>query len=115
MISIECFMNFSGLDLQFYEGWCRFGSDYREWMKGLSTTSDVKCNEICQTTNGCSAFSFEYNNVEEPCNIYTNGPYTYGSGRANTKCYILPKGDYLIFFVKMRIFILIPSHFTYFL
>ena len=91
------FMKLSGLDLQFYEGWCRFGSDYREWMKGLSTKSDVKCYEKCQTTNGCSAFSFEYNNVEEPCNIYTNGPYTYGSGRANTKCYILPKGDHPIF------------------
>ena len=110
-------MKLSGLDLQFYEGWCRFGSDYREWMKGLSTKSDVKCYEICQTTNGCSAFSFEYNNVEEPCNIYTNGPYTYGSGRANTKCYILPKGDYPICCKNADIYLSTNncfSHLTYF-
>ena len=61
-------------------------------MEALDTNSDVKCYKKCQKTIGCNAFSFEYNNVLEPCNMYTGGPYTYGNGRVNTKCYVLPKG-----------------------
>ena len=84
-----------GVDLPFYEGWCRYGSDNRGWMEGHATNNDVKCYEICQNTNGCSAFSFEYSTVDEPCNTYTDGPYTYGNDRVNTKCYILPNGKRL--------------------
>ena len=81
-----------GVDLSFHDGWCRYGSDYRGWMEALAINSDVKCYKKCQKTIGCNAFSFEYNNVLEPCNMYTGGPYTYGNGRVNTKCYVLPKG-----------------------
>ena len=64
-------------------------------MEGHATNNDVKCYEICQNTKGCSAFSFEYSAVDEPCNTYTDGPYTYGNDRVNTKCYILPNGKRL--------------------
>ena len=72
-------------------------------MEALAINSDVKCYKKCQKTIGCNAFSFEYNNVLEPCNMYTGGPYTYGNGRVNTKCYVIPKGQILnILFLQMK-------------
>ena len=85
-----------GLDLPFFDGWCRYGSDNREWMNGYAIKNDILCHQKCLNTTGCSAFSFEYNDVEEPCNIYSGGPYTYGNGRVNTKCHTIPKGQYRI-------------------
>ena len=82
-----------GLDLPFFDGWCRYGSDNRDWMNGYAIKNDILCHQKCQNTTGCSAFSFEYNDVEEPCNIYAGGPYTYGNGRVNTKCHTIPKGQ----------------------
>ena len=85
-----------GLDLPFFDGWCRYGSDNREWTMGYAIKNDILCYQKCQNTTGCSAFSFEYSDVEEPCNIYAGGPYTYGNGRVNTKCHTIPKGQYRI-------------------
>ena len=91
-----------GLDLPFFDGWCRYGSDNREWMNGFAIKNDILCHQKCLNTTGCSAFSFEYNDVEEPCNIYSGGPYTYGNGRINTKCHTIPKGQYRIPFIYIH-------------
>ena len=85
-----------GLDIPYFDGWCRYGSDNREWIDGFEIKDDAKCYEKCKATNDCVAFSFEYTNVDEPCNTYRGGPYTYGNGRLNTKCYIMPKGRALL-------------------
>ena len=93
-----------GLEISYFDGWCRYGSDNREWINGFEIKDDAECYEKCKATNDCVAFSFEYSNVDEPCNTYRGGPYTYGNGRLNTKCYIMPKGRALLL---QQIFVLL--------
>ena len=105
-----------GLDLPFFDGWCRYGSDNREWTNGYAIENDILCYQKCQNTTGCSAFSFEYNDVEEPCNIYAGGPYTYGNGRVNTKCHTIPKGQYrnsCIYAYKIKVLLMLKFAISY--
>ena len=97
-----------GLEISYFDGWCRYGSDNREWINGFEIKDDAECYEKCKATNDCVAFSFEYSNVDEPCNTYRGGPYTYGNGRSNTKCYIMPKGRALLL---QQIFVLLLFNF----
>ena len=53
-----------------------------------------KCKEECISW-GCVAFAYSYDN--DYCDLYRNGPYTYGSGSKSTKCYIMPSGNIYIY------------------
>ena len=53
-----------------------------------------KCKEECISW-GCVAFAYSYDN--DYCDLYRNGPYTYGSGSKSTKCYIMPSGNLYIY------------------
>ena len=56
-----------------------------------------KCKEECISW-GCVAFAYSYDN--DYCDLYRNGPYTYGSGSKSTKCYIMPSGNIYGLFVN---------------
>ena len=64
------------------------------------------CYEECKSLSGCSAFAYEIAD-DINCNLYTDGPYTDGNDRDNTKCYKMPseaKGTILLIH-RMPIFI----------
>ena len=71
-----------------FDGLCRYGSDDGEWMKMIDVTNVQECQEHCVENETCVAFSYEIYNAES-CYLYKGGPYTYGTGRVNTTCYIM--------------------------
>ena len=79
--------------MQAFDGYCRYGSDDKNWIKELDATNKHNCYEQCQTTDGCTAFAYESNGPHKDCDLYRGGPYTYGSGRMNTICYNMPTGN----------------------
>lgn len=86
-----------GLGMPFFDGWCRYGPDRTDWMNSYTIKEERFCYEKCETINDCVAFSYDSNNVDEPCSIYRGGPYTHGNGRYNTRCYLMPKGKLQIY------------------
>ena len=64
----------------------------------------MECKEECHANIECVAFAYEDpKNPRFPnCYLYTGGPYTQGSGRPNTKCYILERGTCLTFTIYIN-------------
>ena len=79
--------------MQAFDGYCRYGSDDKNWIKELDATNKHNCYEQCQTTDGCTAFAYESNHPNKDCALYREGPYTYGNGRDYTTCYIMRTGN----------------------
>ena len=69
------------------DGLCRYGLDEFKFTESELTTSDIKCHEACQTTDGCTAFSFKTS--DGYCAKYHGGPYTYGTGDVDYRCYVI--------------------------
>ena len=87
------------LGLVSFGGWCRYGSDDRDQMTNSNVINAQECQQHCVDKRECVAFSYESNNAES-CQLYKGGPYTYGSGRMNTTCYIMQgKYDYFCYIV----------------
>ena len=81
-------------DLPFFNGYCRYGSDERYYYpSGLIVKTAMACLQYCRDLPKCVAFFFETGVQDESnCLGYIGGPYTYGNGRNNTKCYNMPSG-----------------------
>lgn len=88
-----------------YDGWCEAKGNLRNRLSDSDENSFVKCKEKCYKNLECTAFSYEtptpsyYFN----CILMKGGPYTSGSGRPNTKCYILDRGTFILFFRYLNI------------
>ena len=76
--------------MQAFDGYCRYGSNEKDWIKEVETNLQ-NCYNQCKTTDGCTAFA--YDESRNYCDLYRGGPYTKGSGRENTKCYTMPTGN----------------------
>ena len=84
-------------------GFCKYGSGESNEITDVRTKTPLKCQEECEKTANCTAFSYN-TNVIRNCELYEGGPYTYGyniydsKGTKNdttVKCYIMPsKGKY---------------------
>ncbi len=88
------------LPTSYFGGLCRYGSDYRDHFKTITSTNPHECQQNCIDITGCVAFSYTSDAIEN-CNLYRGGPYTYGSGKPDTTCYII-QGKFS--------FTLYPSH-----
>ena len=72
-----------------FGGWCRFGPyglGQRDWMKEITGTDALECQQHCKDNTGCTAFSHD---AVGNCNLYKKGPYTHGAGNAGTTCYLM--------------------------
>ena len=79
-----------------YVGFCRCdqcGRNNRSVISSYRTENDSQCQQGCQVSKDCTAFAFEPINVKKNCNLYRGGPYTYGSGKEDTICYVTHKGN----------------------
>ena len=85
-----------------YDGWCRSrnGSIDTHILEATDENSLEKCQAKCYDNEECVAFSYETptHHKKYNCNRYKGGPYTAGSGRPNTKCYILEQGMFISFY-----------------
>ena len=88
----------SEINLPSHDGWCRYGNEEKDIITSVTKSDSSDCYEECKATNGCVAFAYE-----DPafaystnCDFYRNGPYTHGTGREHTKCYVLPTGRSLL-------------------
>ena len=79
-------------------GFCKYGSGESNEITDVRTKTTMKCQQECEKTANCTAFSFN-TNVIRNCELYEGGPYTYGyniydsKGTKNdtsVKCYIMP-------------------------
>ena len=74
-----------------FNGYCRYGA--KKWGKlnfSLTVDSVLGCYDLCRATDSCTAFSFK--KAVKGCSLFKGGPYTYGNGRHDVKCYVMPKG-----------------------
>ena len=78
--------------LRAFMGTCINGSNAKQDIKNIDTTNNHSCYEECKITQGCSAFTFQYNKNGTDCDLHGGGPYIKGSGIDNTTCYLMPKG-----------------------
>ena len=79
--------------LQVFDGYCRDGSDDKDSIRTLEATDYQDCYKQCKITDGCTAFAYDDNDPNEDCALYRGGPYTYGNGKENTRCYNMPTGN----------------------
>ena len=83
------------LPFSFY-GYCRDGDKQKKLIYDIRTKSPLGCQERCETTKNCVAFSFN-RNVRRNCDLYEGGPYTYGwkfygeKDKDLIKCYLMPQ------------------------
>ena len=75
-----------------YNGFCRFGSGRKNWIFDLDTANAMECYEQCKLRGDCVAFAYNLNFAGNDCDLYRGGPYTYGNGRKDTTCYVMPEG-----------------------
>ena len=85
------------LGLPSFAGFCRYGSDHRDWIKDLASTSGSKCLKQCQTTPKCVAFAFTPSGIGRECDLYEGGPYTRGDGSVGSTCYIMQGKTLLLY------------------
>ena len=71
-----------------FDGLCRDGSGKRDWLNAITKKAASECWEECDVTSGCVAFSYKTEG-EINCYLYQKGPYTHGTGKKNTKCYVM--------------------------
>ena len=79
--------------LHAFDGDCRYRPNNINRIKELGATNAQSCYEQCEITDGCTAFAYKSNAPNKDCNLYREGPYTFGSGRENQTCYIMPRGN----------------------
>ena len=89
---------------QYFVGWCRYGSDERDWIHALTIDSSFECKQECIAVSACTAFSYDEGGTNN-CNLYRNGPYTYGDGRESTKCYVMARKMHCICYILINIII----------
>merc|ERR1712187_984976 len=51
------------------DGWCRYGSDGRDWIGAMNMGDVGACRDTCQTKRGCTHFAFTPG-VAEGCHIH---------------------------------------------
>ena len=81
-----------------YDGWCTYdGDDGWNVLKETDENSLKKCKAKCYGNEECVAFSYESPTHPQKynCQVYKGGPYTAGTGRPNTTCYILEQGMFI--------------------
>lgn len=72
-----------------YNGWCRYGSKEKDLIGNHRFPGSASsCGQECYSESGCTAYAFDSGTRE--CFLYKGGPYTHGSGRENTLCYVPP-------------------------
>lgn len=92
----------SALPTTNFTGYCRYGNPSEsKWSKidfGITATSAEDCFEKCQNYGKesienelCTAFSFEPKQSEN-CDLYRDGPYTYGDDNPKVACYVMSNG-----------------------
>jgi hypothetical protein len=83
-----------------HEGWCRDKDGGFQQLSHGHETILSNCEKGCNTNLECDAFSYETPTPSDyyNCYHYKNGPYTAGSGRPDTKCYIVERGKFLLFY-----------------
>ena len=103
---------YSALPTTQFRGYCRynFTTGKESWGRikfGITARSADDCYHKCKSYGGekkaqarCAAFSFETKDTEN-CDLYKEGPYTYGNDHSNTTCYNMPTGK-LIFTVTIN-------------
>ena len=84
-------------------GFCKWGIDESHPMTNMRTKTVLKCQQECEKTKNCTAFSFN-TNVIRNCELYQDGPYThghniYGKNDTSVKCYLMPPKGWYMFFV----------------
>ena len=86
-------------ELEFFDGYCRYSLNYKYDLRNHTSQSTrntlSKCYEKCKTETTCVAFAYAPNETAN-CNLYANGPYTYGNRKPNTRCYIMPLGKMIL-------------------
>ena len=90
------------IELVTYEGWCRDNDGLSSDALDQSDEGTFeKCKEKCYENQKCTAFSYETTPSSKyyNCYSYQGGPYTTGSGRPNTKCYIVEQGKFFQFYI----------------
>ena len=81
-----------------YVGFCRCdrcGRTKKSVNSSYHTVNDSDCQQGCEATKDCTAFAIEPGNVKKNCNLYRGGPYTYGSGKEGTICYVSNNGNFV--------------------
>ena len=70
-------------------------------MRNWEMDSALKCTEECADTSDCTASAYvEGGTNNHNCHLYSYGPYTYGDGANNTRCYI-KRG--IMFFIRFTL------------
>ena len=89
-----------------FKGYCRYKSTTgkESWGKlkwGITARNAEDCYNRCKMYDGekkaherCVAFSFE-TKCTKNCDLYKDGPHSYGNDRSNTTCYIIPTGKFI--------------------
>ena len=75
-----------------FNGYCRYGSDSKDTFKSIDSDDVEECKRQCVATPNCVAYAYRENYGGKDCDLYRGGPYTYGNGRADIRCYILKRG-----------------------
>ena len=92
-----------------YNGWCRY-KDSHNYQHEISLSrfdadSFAECTAKCFTNQTCSAVSYEYPKARnyDNCKLLKGkNPYTMGSGRSNTKCFVFyepQRGTYIAWYI----------------
>lgn len=92
------------IELVTYDGWCRDDSDSEDVLGARDENTFEKCKENCYSNEKCTAFSYESpkDSSYRNCIFSKGGPYTKGSGRNNTKCYLPQRRKFVVFYIYIN-------------
>jgi hypothetical protein len=98
--AINALQLYLGIALVNYDGWCRYEGNMKDVIFQSDENKFEECKEKCYRRPTCTAFSYEtpspldyYN-----CYILQGGPYTTGSGRPNTRCYLPERSRFTLLY-----------------
>ena len=96
-----------------YDGWCEDIGGYSDHLSQSDEDSFVECSDKCYRDQKCTAFSYETPTDSRfwNCNLQKGGPYTSGSGRPNTKCYLTKRGTFIAFALYINEYTYIDKNF----
>ena len=81
-----------GIELNVFNGYCRYGNFEYDELDRATTTNSITCYEKCKNNPQCSAFDYTYNAQSINCILYHGGPYSKGTGYLYSRCYIMKGG-----------------------
>ena len=89
---------FLGINSSYFVGYCRHGSNEYNLIKSEILFTEAQCRSACSDIDNCVAFAFKTGKylIDYKCYYYSDGPYTYGSGEKNVKCYNMRSGTKLL-------------------